>query len=76
MNYLTCCPDWNVHWLIAQIAAFDETLAVLRESPPDRIGHGTFLHRYQPGQGYEEIEDIVLAQKIPIGKGWNIVRCA
>lgn len=51
-----------------QIANFEETLAVLKQSPPDRIGHGTFLHRYQPGQGHEEIEDIVLANRIPIGR--------
>ena len=59
----------NIHWsCVLQIANFEETLAVLKQSPPDRIGHGTFLHRYQPGQGHEEIEDIVLASKIPIGK--------
>lgn len=47
---------------------FEETLAVIRESPPDRIGHGTFLHRYESGQGYEEIENLVLTKRIPIGK--------
>lgn len=46
---------------------YEETLAVLRQSPPDRIGHGTFLHRYDPGQGYEEIEDTVISKRIPIG---------
>nr|KAG5705959.1 hypothetical protein BaRGS_010849 [Batillaria attramentaria] len=51
---------------LAELANFRETLAVLRQAPPDRIGHGTFLHRYDPGQGHEEIEDIVLDKRIPI----------
>ncbi|KAK7116274.1 N6-Methyl-AMP deaminase-like [Littorina saxatilis] len=51
---------------LAELPKFEETLAVLRQAPPDRIGHGTFLHRYEPGQGHEEIEDIVLTKKIPI----------
>ncbi|KAL8575405.1 hypothetical protein ACOMHN_000021 [Nucella lapillus] len=51
---------------LAEIPSFEETLAVLRQAPPDRIGHGTFLHRYESGQGYEEIEDIVINLKIPI----------
>ncbi|XP_025077918.1 adenosine deaminase-like protein [Pomacea canaliculata] len=51
---------------LAELAMYEETLAVLRQSPPDRIGHGTFLHRYDPGQGYEEIEDTVISKRIPI----------
>lgn len=51
---------------LAELAKFEETLRVLKQAPPERIGHGTFLHRYHPGQGHEEIEDTVLAQKIPI----------
>lgn len=51
---------------LAELAMFDETLAVLKQSPPDRIGHGTFLNRYEPGHGHEEIEQIVLDKRIPI----------
>ena len=32
-----------------------------------RIGHGTFLHRYEPDKGHEEIEDLVVRWKIPVG---------
>lgn len=46
---------------LAELPKFEETLSVLRVAPPDRIGHGTFLH-----QGLKEIENIVISQKIPI----------
>ncbi|XP_076465708.1 N6-Methyl-AMP deaminase-like [Babylonia areolata] len=51
---------------LAEIASFEETLAVLKQAPPDRIGHGTFLHRHQSCHGFEEIENIVTNRKIPI----------
>ncbi|KAK6173711.1 hypothetical protein SNE40_017117 [Patella caerulea] len=43
-----------------------ETLEILKQSLPDRIGHGTYLHQFKPGEGYEEILDIVKTKQIPL----------
>ncbi|GFO37989.1 adenosine deaminase-like protein [Plakobranchus ocellatus] len=54
---------------LAEIPLYEETKNVLQaccRSCTMRIGHGTFLHRYDLGKGHEEMEDIVLQWKIPI----------
>ncbi|KAK3744077.1 hypothetical protein RRG08_018706 [Elysia crispata] len=54
---------------LAEIPLYEETKNVLRACCGHctmRIGHGTFLHRYESDKGHEEIEDLVVQWKIPI----------
>ncbi|RUS89345.1 hypothetical protein EGW08_002865 [Elysia chlorotica] len=54
---------------LAEIPLYKETKKVLQACCGHcvlRIGHGTFLHRYESNQGHEEIEDLVVQWKIPI----------
>ena len=68
MSPFKCLENHDL-WDGFQVPSFEETLRVLKEAPPDRIGHGTFLHRYDSGSGHEEIEELVLKHRIPIGRG-------
>ncbi|ESO90600.1 hypothetical protein LOTGIDRAFT_178823 [Lottia gigantea] len=49
---------------LAEIPNHEETLRVLKESTPDRIGHGSFIHSEFPG--LEDLKEIVIKRKIPI----------
>uniref|UniRef100_A0A0B7APX1 Adenosine deaminase domain-containing protein n=2 Tax=Arion vulgaris TaxID=1028688 RepID=A0A0B7APX1_9EUPU len=54
---------------LAELPNFEETKQVLQACCDNcvlRIGHGTYLHRYDQGMGYDEIQDLVLEKKIPI----------
>lgn len=42
----------------------------MRGAPPDRIGHGTFMHPVVGGT--EEIVQEVTRRKIPIGKYYHV----
>lgn len=39
---------------------------LLREAPPDRVGHGTYMH--PDVGGTDEIIQEVLTKRVPIGK--------
>lgn len=43
---------------------------MLLQVPPDRIGHGTFMHPSVGGN--KEMEELVSRLKIPIGEVWDI----
>ena len=49
---------------IAEVPHRNEETALLLSAQPDRLGHGTFLHRDSGGN--QEVEDKVVAAKIPI----------
>lgn len=54
---------------LAEIPLYKETKSVLQACCGNstlRIGHGTFLHRYEANQGHDEIEDLVINWKIPV----------
>lgn len=44
---------------------------MLLQVPPDRIGHGTFIHPSSGGN--KEMEELVTRLKIPLGEVWDYV---
>jgi len=54
---------------LAELPLYEETKNVLRACAGKsnmRIGHGTFLHRYEKNSGHDEMEELVIKAKIPI----------
>ena len=56
----------SLHIIFLQIPGRNVETKTLLSCSPDRIGHGTFLH--PDVGGTDEIIDIVLSKKVPIGK--------
>ncbi len=53
--------------ILFQIASQNnESLLVLKQAPPDRIGHGTFMHCSESMS--EEVVQLVRDLKIPLGR--------
>ncbi|XP_035825452.1 adenosine deaminase-like protein isoform X2 [Aplysia californica] len=54
---------------LAELPLYEETKKVLRSCAAKcdlRVGHGTYLHRYDQGMGHDEMEDLVIKEKVPI----------
>lgn len=67
----------TVFSLSAKLPLYEETKNVLRACAGKsnmRIGHGTFLHRYEKNSGHDEMEELVIKAKIPIGTVFFIFR--